>query len=228
MGAGPDIVCVDDRSDAPAASGAKRLKPGFRTEDLVTCAPEVIAVSRSQSEIITRLARLPCVFVDTDSASMHDCYASIRALATVVDRETQAEASVLEMQRSFNDLKKRAALLPRKPKVLIEVAADPPLLGGGWLSDMIRFAGGMPHRQASTVSFALSAKEAAAFDPDMIVLAWQGADKALLAGRSDWSSLRAVLNGGVRILDHRLARGACVTAPEAANRIYGWLFEMLH
>lgn len=127
---------------------------------------------------------------------------------------------------------------------------DLPYASGNWVPEVARIAGGqqMPfspeaerrdapkvrlHEQALTrLSWPVTLEEVSHWNPALIVISWCGAGKIapkeLLLNRPGWDRLKAVQQGHVRVIDDSLLNRPGPRIVEGAQRLYGWMFEMLH
>ncbi len=225
--------------------------------DIRSFQPEVVFLGTSiQTKLaeVLRAANFPVIH--DDPRSMDDIYAWIRSIGTIVDRGKEADALVLQMQRGFNDVKKKAKMMQTRCHLYIEewpaVAHtsgamagrhQPPFASGNWVPEIVRIAGGEqipfagPKDAGRDVPLArLSApvtlEDVEAWNPDLIVISWCGAgslaSKDLLLNRPGWDRLSAIQKGHVRVIDDSLLNRPGPRLVEGAQRLYGWMFEMLH
>ncbi len=249
LGLGKDIVCVDQFSNFPDQVKSLPHLHGHQeiiADELKKFAPEIVLTGTViQRQLAEELRLEKFGVVHQDPRSINDIYESIRQLGTILERPMEAEDLVLKMQQGFNDVKKRAAIMingiVKRPRVYIEEWHLPPMVSGNWVPEVIRIAGGesfpvgAQHAtplQSPVLSREVSLDEVKAFDPDLIIISWCGAgslaEKKILMEREGWSGLRAVSNGHVRVIDDSLLNRPGPRLVEGAQRIYGWLFEMVH
>lgn len=237
LGLSDRIVCTDRFSNFP--EGAKAIAhlsdhQKIAPTAVAACSPEVVFTSTVIQQRLSeelRAAGMSCIHFDP--RTVHGVYESIRQVGMLLGAERQAGELVLRMQQGFNDVRKKSALLPSRPRVYIEEWHDPPYASGNWVPEVARIAGGQQFPvTAGELSRQVSLEEVAAFDPDMIVISWCGAgalaDPALLTGRPGWNALRAVAAGQVRVIDDSLLNRPGPRLTEGAQRLYAWLFQMLH
>jgi iron complex transport system substrate-binding protein len=247
LGKGGEIVCVDQFSDHP--EGAKDLPhlmghTEVRAEDLRKHEPEIVLTGTAiQAKLATELRAAGFSVIHQDPRTIHQIYEAIRGLGAIFEAEREAEALVLKMQQGFNAVKKKAALLPasrslgevgpKRPRLYIEEWHDPPYASGNWVPEVARIAGGEQFPvPAGELSRVVTLSEVQAFDPDLIVISWCGAGslapKELLLKRPGWDQLRTVQQGHVRVIDDSLLNRPGPRLVEGAQRLYGWIFELLH
>ncbi len=242
----------DDAKKIPHVKGHQEVKP----DDLRTFAPEVVITGTVIQEKLSReLQAHDFAVIHQDPRSITAIYESIRQLGTILEKPVEAENLVLNMQQGFNGVRQKSRLLVQKPKIYIEEWHLPPMVSGNWVPEVIRIAGGesfpienvralhaTPLQQTSIhvgaeharplLSREVTLPEVQAFDPDLIVISWCGAgnlaDKKILLNREGWGSLRAVSGGHVRVIDDSLLNRPGPRLVEGAQRIYGWLFQLMH
>jgi len=249
---GNDIVCTDQFSNFPDDARAiphLRDMVNIDTSALRGFQPDIVVLGTSiQKRLAEKLKTEDFAVLFEDPRTLQEIYAWIRSLGAVFDCGRQAESVVLGMQQSINEVKKKAALLPRRIRVYIEEwpaiapsaslgatagTHDLPYASGNWVPEIARIAGCHPFPvNAGDLSSAVTLEQVAAFDPDMIVISWCGAgslaDKALLMERPEWGQLRAVQSGAVRVIDDSFLNRPGPRLVEGARHLYGWAFEMLH
>ena len=121
--------------------------------------------------------------------------------------------------------------LPRTVIAILETYQSPD--GTVRVPEVLRLAGAlsfpiMPGELSRAVSF----EDIQRFNPDLVVISWCGAgslgNPKLLTGRSGWGNLPAIQDGRVRVIDDSLLNRPGPRLLQGAQRIYGWLFEMMH
>lgn len=237
LGLEKDIVCVDQFSNFPDQAKALPHVKGHQEIDvdaLKKFAPEVVITGTViQKKLAEELQAHDLAVIHQDPRTIHAIYESIRQLGMILECSEKSENVVLTMQQEFNATKKKSALLPHKPRVYVEEWHLPPMASGNWVPEVIRIAGGQPFPiKDGELSHEVTLDQVMAFDPDLIVISWCGAgnlaDKDILLKREGWGMLRAVQSGRVRVIDDSLLNRPGPRLVEGAQRIYGWLFEMLH
>lgn len=237
LGKAGDIVCVDQFSNWP--SKAKAL-PHVRDHQKVDPAvlepfsPELILTGTVvQEKLADALKARGLGVIHQDPRMLDHVLLAIRQLGLIAEAADEAERVVLEMQQTLNAVRKKAALLPRRPRVYVEEWDLPPMASGNWVPELVRIAGGEPFPiKSGHLSREVTLAEVEAFDPDLIVISWCGAgalaEKNLLLEREGWQDLRAINEGRVRVIDDSLLNRPGPRLAEGAQRLYGWVFELLH
>jgi iron complex transport system substrate-binding protein len=231
------IVCADQFSNFPEE--AKRVPhvrdhQKIRAEDLLVHNPELtLTATVIQERLAGELRKQGLGVVHQDPRTLRDIEESIRQIGILVGAEEQAAKLCTLMRDGLHDVKRKAALLGSKPRVYIEEWHAPPMASGNWVPEIVRIAGGRPFPIADgELSREVTLNEVRSFDPDLIVISWCGAgslaEKNLLLGRPHWHELRAVSTGNVRVIDDSLLNRPGPRLVEGAQRIFGWLFELMH
>ncbi|TSC58279.1 MAG: iron complex transport system substrate-binding protein [Candidatus Peregrinibacteria bacterium Greene0416_19] len=237
LGLGGRIVCTDQFSNHPDEAKAiphVRDHQNVKAETLIEYKPEIVLTGISiQQNLAVDLRQAGFTVVHQDPRTINAVYESIRQFGTIFDVEEKAHTLVLQMQQGLNAVKKKASLLGSKPRVYVEEWLEPPMISGNWVPEVVRIAGGEPFPiPPGELSRAVTLEEVARFNPDLIVISWCGAgslvDKKLLMGRPGWDALRAVQTGHVKVIDDSLLNRPGPRLVEGAQRLYGWMFEMLH
>jgi iron complex transport system substrate-binding protein len=249
------VVCVDQFSNFPEEAKAiphVRDMVKVDPEELRRFEPELVLLTTSiQARLAETLRGAGFSVVYDDPRTVEQIYAWIRSLGALLGREREAEAIVLSMQRGFNDVKRKAALLPRRPQVYIEEwpalpnrsgGHDSPYASGNWVPEITHIAGGVqlpfpPEAEGrdapeARLSWPVTFAEVQKWNPELIVISWCGAgalaSKEVLLKRLGWGSLPAVARGHVRVMDDSLLNRPGPRLVEGAQRLYGWVFEILH
>ncbi|WP_375463536.1 cobalamin-binding protein [uncultured Methylobacterium sp.] len=163
----------------------------------------VLAFSDLQAGIAADLARAGIAVHLFNQRDVAGCLAMIRTLGALVGVPQRADG----LARGYADELARVAAervgRPR-PKVYFEEWDAPMISGIGWVSELIRFAGGddvFPERarmQAATDRI-VSAEAVIAAAPDVILASWCGkkVNVARIRDRPGWSAIPAVRDGRI-------------------------------
>lgn len=231
------IVCTDQFSNYPeAAKNIPHVKDHTKVNPQELYEYEVDLVFTStviQEKLAEQLKAQSFSVVHFDPRTLHGVYEMIRNIGMLLQCEEAAKELVLSMQQGFNDVKKKAALLPKKLKVYIEEWHNPPFASGNWVPEVARFAGVEQYPvPAGQLSPEVTLEQVQAWNPDFVVMSWCGAgalpDKEVLTEREGWSVLPAIQADAVRVIDDSLLNRPGPRLVEGARRLYGWAFEMLH
>jgi iron complex transport system substrate-binding protein len=216
IGAGEQVVAVDDQSDFPAEAPVTDLS-GFdpNVEAIAEYQPDlVLASGDGPSELTDSLDRLGVpVIVQSAAADVDDAYQQIEDIGAATGHGDEAAALVADMQ---DRIAKVVADLPDGPQLSVFHELGPDLytassdtfigqiyaeLGLANVADEAAEQAGTPYPQVS-VEYLLSA------DPDLVILADNqccGVTTDQAAERPGWDALTAVQNGTVVVIDEDIA-----------------------
>jgi iron complex transport system substrate-binding protein len=171
---------------------------------------EVCAVSLRDVErsVAARLASKPQI-VSLTPNSLADVWEDVRRVARSLDIEAYGEDVVTGLRARMCGISERARSFSARPRVACIEWTEPLMTGGNWTPELVEMAGGVNlFGEAGKHSGYISWDEMAASDPDVMVVAPCGFDKARtrsemhwLTERPDWESLRAVRAGQVYLAD---------------------------
>ncbi|GGP14757.1 ABC transporter substrate-binding protein [Nonomuraea glycinis] len=214
IGAGPQVIAVDDRSNHPAEAPKTDLS-GFKpnVEAIIAHKPDLVVVSDDIDQIITELGKVNVpVLWEPAATKLDEAYDEIADLGAATGNQAKADEVVSGMKTS---LEKLAAEAPQAKNLTYYHELDQTpyaatsktfigqlygLFGVTNIADKAPdAAGGYPK---------LSAEFVAQADPDLIFLADVKCcqqNKAALAKRPGWQSLSAIKNDQVVELDDDIA-----------------------
>jgi cobalamin transport system substrate-binding protein len=207
IGAGRQVVAVDDQSNYPANAPKTKLS-GYtpNAEAIASYKPDLVVVSSSPNGLLAALAKLHIrTVLQPPAGNLDDAYAQLRRLGAVTGHASGAAAVVKSLRRRVAQV---VASVPADAKRLTfyeELSPDYysatsktftgqvlTLLGLKDIADAADKTGsGYPK---------LSAEYIVASNPDLIVLADTkccGQTAAKVKARPGWGSISAVTNGGV-------------------------------
>jgi iron complex transport system substrate-binding protein len=117
-------------------------------ERILAIKPDLVIVYATQRELIARLDRAGIAYFNYEHKALADILTTIRAIGTRIGAAARADSVASEMERSLDDIRRRAAPLPH-PATLLVFERDPAALrnvfasgGYGFLHDMLEIAGG--------------------------------------------------------------------------------------
>jgi iron complex transport system substrate-binding protein len=217
IGAGPQVVAVDDQSDFPK-SAPKTALSGFtpNVEAIAAYRPDLVVIAYDPKGLSDALGRLGIIVLHQDGAkSFKGAYQQIRQLGKVTGRDANAQKLVGGMKRKIGAIVADAKKGEQGLSVYHEL--DPTLfsatsktfigqvytaLGLENIADAADSAGfGYPQ---------LSAEYVVSASPDLIVLADTvccGQKASTVAARPGWDRISAVRTGSiVRIHDSIASR----------------------
>jgi iron complex transport system substrate-binding protein len=215
IGAGKQVVAVDDQSDYPKQAPRTTLS-GFtpNVEAIAGYKPDLVIVAYDPSGLAASLRRLDIrVLVQDAAKTLDEAYAQIRQLGSVTGHARQAAAVVTRMKTRIGELVAAGTRRARGLKVYHELEPDLfsatsktfigriyTLFGLRNIADAADAAGnGYPK---------LSPEYVVSQSPDIVVLAdirCCGQSLKTVAGRPGWSSVAAVRTGTVVRIDDSIA-----------------------
>ncbi|MFC0507534.1 ABC transporter substrate-binding protein [Micromonospora costi] len=217
IGAGPQVVAVDDNSNYPAEAPKSDLS-GFQpnAEAIAAKNPDLVVISDDRNKIVDQLGKLKIpVYLTPAATTLDDSYRQITDLGTLTGHATEA-ADVTKRMR--DDIDKLVKDLPQRPEKLtyyhelgpeLYSATSKTFIGSLYaLAGLENIAdpadadgknGGYPQLSQEVIVKA---------DPDFVFLAdtkccQQSADT--VKARSGWSGITAVKNNQVVALDDDIA-----------------------
>lgn len=130
-------------------------------------------------------------------------------MARATGTEAVAEPFIARFQARIDAVVEKAAGASSRPRVLHLEWVDPLMCGGHWVPEMVELAGGVNcFGDKETGSFRLEWPDIVASQPEVIILMPCGfgvkralQDLPLLAEKESWSSLPAVRNNRVYVID---------------------------
>ncbi|MEU0568629.1 ABC transporter substrate-binding protein [Nonomuraea sp. NPDC005983] len=214
IGAGPQVVAVDDQSNYPPEAPKTNLS-GFKpnVEAIVAQKPDLVIVSNDIDKVVAELGKLKVpVLLEPAATKLDEAYDEITDLGAATGNQAKAGEVVATMKSS---LEKLAAAAPKGKKLTYYHELDQTpyaatsstfigqiygLFGLTNIADKAPDpAGGYPK---------LSAEFVAQADPDLIFLADTKCcqqSKETLAKRPGWKDLSAIKNDQVVQLDDDIA-----------------------
>ena len=213
IGAGKQVVAVDDQSDYPKRVPKTTLS-GYtpNVEAIAAYRPDLVVLSGDANDVVEGLHKLGIrVLLQPAAKKLADAYAEIRQLGAVTGHGRGAAALVKRMQRTISRIVK--SVPKRHLSVYHELEPDLysatshtfigtiyKLFGLRNIADAADSTGsGYPQ---------LSAEYIVSANPDLIVLADTrccGASAATVAKRPGWSGIAAVRTGSVVAVDDSIA-----------------------
>ncbi|MBG0816158.1 ABC transporter substrate-binding protein [Planomonospora sp. ID82291] len=214
VGAGPQVVAVDDQSTHPAEAPKTDLS-GFKpnAEAIVAQKPDLVVLATDTDGIVAKLGKVGVpVLLEPAAATLDEAYDQITDLGAATGNAAGAEKVVAGMKKRIDEV---VAAAPKDKKLTYyhELDTTPysvtsttfvgqvyALFGLTNIADKAPdLAGGYPK---------LSAEFVAQADPDLIFLADTkccGQSAATLAKRPGWAGLSAVTGDRVVALDDDVA-----------------------
>jgi iron complex transport system substrate-binding protein len=212
IGAGSQVVAVDDRSDYPKQAPRTSLS-GFtpNVEAIASYKPDLVVAASDPKDLVSALRALgiPVILQDAPS-TIAGAYRQIRQLGTVTGRTARATSLVTRMKSRIDRIVGK-----RKPAAVGETVyheLDPTFFSASsktfvgrvyalfGLTNIADAAGGQYPQ--------LSAEYIVASSPDLVVLADSvccGQTPTTVGGRPGWSGIAAVRTGSILRIDDSIA-----------------------
>jgi iron complex transport system substrate-binding protein len=218
LGQGRQIVAVDNLSEAPPTGPEiPRLDTGeIDFESMKKLKPEIFFTGAGQDTLAKKLKAAGFAVVHLEPRSVNELYRCIRETGLLLQCQKNAEELIIRMQRDFNEVRRKAALIARKPAVFCGVYSD-----GGWsvpvlVPEMIRLAGGK-----------LSGIDQ---DPETVVCLVKGqvSPSVYLNNNEFLKTLRAARENHFFTIEQGLLDAASPRLVEGARRLFGFVFQVLH
>jgi len=208
LGEGERVVGVSGYTVRPPEAREKPKVSSFlhaRYEKIAALEPDlVLAFSDLQADITTELVKRGHTVFTFNQRSVAGILQMIRVLAGIVGVAEKGLALAATLERGLEDIKQRAASLPRRPTVFFEEWYDPLISGIRWTEELVRVAGGEPifpelEHAALAKDRIVSSEQVIARAPEVIVGSWCGKPvrKERIAGRPGWQDVPAVKNGHI-------------------------------
>jgi iron complex transport system substrate-binding protein len=213
LGAGKQVIAVDDQSDYPKQAPRTKLS-GFtpNAEAIIGYHPDLVVISYDPNGLAKALATAHIrVVVQQPANTFATAYAQIRGIGQLTGHVAEASRLVGSMQRRIARLVKGAP--KRALAVYHEISPDfysatsKSIIGAVYklfgLRNIADAAGG-----SSLGGVQLSSEAIVAANPDLIVLTdirCCGQTKATVASRPGWHGVTAVRRGTIALIDDSLA-----------------------
>jgi iron complex transport system substrate-binding protein len=207
IGAGPQVIAVDDQSNYPKSAPRTKLS-GYtpNVEAIAAYRPDLVVVSNDTSGLLKALAKLRIpVLLEPAAANLAGAYAQIRQLGAATGRRAAADRLVAKLASRVQAM---VAALPR-PAARLSVYHE---LGPDYFSVTSRTFIGQIYNLLGLRNIAdkadksgsgypkLSGEYILSADPDLVVLSDTiccGQNAAKVKARPGWSRIAAAKSGGI-------------------------------
>ena len=208
LGEGDRIVGISGYTVRPPEARSKPKVSAFinaRFEKIEALKPDlVLAFSDLQADISAELIRRGYPVVTFNQRTVAEILRTIRMIGGLVGAGAKAESLATQLEAGLDDIRRRAAALPQRPRVFFEEWPDPLISGICWVDELIEIAGGEPIfpelRQGRLGKERIVLpEEVVARDPEVIVASWcgKGVKKSTIVQRPGWDRVTAVSTGQV-------------------------------
>jgi iron complex transport system substrate-binding protein len=206
IGAGPQVVAVDNQSNYPANAPMTKLS-GYRpnAEAVAAYQPDLVVTSSSANNLIPSLEKLHIpVLLEPAANSIGDAYVQMRQLGFATGHDAEARKVVLQMKTKIDAA---VAATPKAKSVSVYHELSPDFysatsktfIGRVYALFGIRNIADAADKTGSGYP-QLSAEYVIASNPSLVVLADTkccGQTAASVKSRPGWSSIRAVQQGNI-------------------------------
>jgi iron complex transport system substrate-binding protein len=215
IGAGKQVIAVDDQSDFPATAPRTSLS-GFtpNVEAIAGYKPDLVVVAYDPNGLVGTLRGLGIRVVVQDAAkTLDEAYAQIRRLGSLTGRGKQAVAVVARMQKRIGELLATSTRRARGLTVYHELEPDLYSATSKTFIGQIYSKFGLRNiadaaDTGGTGYPKLSPEYVVSQSPDIVVLAdirCCGQSPKTVAGRPGWSRVSAVKTGTIVRIDDSIA-----------------------
>src|SRR5215475_2229028 len=192
---------------------ARREKPrvsaflSAHTERILALRPDlVLGFSDLQADIAAALVRAGLEVHVFNHRTVADILRMIRTLGGMIGCADKAQALTHELEAGLEQVRARAAALPRRPRVYFEEWDEPLISGIRWVSELTGLAGGedcfaeLSREALGRNRIIRDPLEVVRRAPDIILGSWCGKkfQPGEVAARPGWSEVPAVRDGFVR------------------------------
>lgn len=215
IGAGEQVIAVDDQSTHPAEAPRTDLS-GFQpnVEAIAGFRPDLVVAAFDPGGLVRGLGKLDVpVLLQPAAVDLDEAYRQIEALGTATGHAKEAAALAESMRSGIDELAESMPAETRGLSVYHEVSPDHFSVTSktfiGSVYELLGFRNVADEAGGAAPDFPqLSAEYILSADPDLIVLAdttccGQTAEK--VADRPGWDTLRAVEEGNVILVDDDIA-----------------------
>jgi iron complex transport system substrate-binding protein len=215
IGAGPQVIAVDDRSDHPKAAPRTKLS-GFtpNVEAIAAYRPDLVVIAYDPKGLSIALRKLGITVVHHDGArSFAGAYTQIRQLGLVTGHASEARRLVARMRARIARVVE--ASRPTGARLSVYHELDPDLFSATSKTFVGKVYAALGMRNIADAADAtgtgypqLSAEYVVATSPDVIVLAdgvCCGQRPATVAARPGWDRISAVRTGSIVRIDDSIA-----------------------
>lgn len=170
---------------------------------------DVCAVSYRDVSDAVRILEGDCRVVSLEPTTLEEIVQTIETVGSLTGRRARASELSASLRRRIKDVEARTQAAADRPRVLALEWLDPPFVGGHWVPEMIRRAGGVdPFGAQGRPSFQIEWDRILRNPPDVIVLMPCGFDLERTVRRSSdlkapakWRNMSAVQTNRIFAVD---------------------------
>lgn len=164
----------------------------------------VLGFSNLQADIAAQLIRAGVEVHVFNQRTVAGIFDMISTLGAMVGAYAKSDELIARLRAELARIERESTRFPRRPRVYFEEWGDPLISGIGWVSELIRIAGGEDcflelAREQSAKQRVVAPAEVIRRAPDVIVGSWCGRrfPPAQVCARSGWNAIPAVRYGHV-------------------------------
>jgi iron complex transport system substrate-binding protein len=205
------IVGISGFTVRPAR--ARREKPrvsaftSAKIDRIVELRPDlVLGFSDLQADIAAELVRAGIEVHVFNHRSVEEILRTVRVIGGMIGCEAKATKLADRLAAGLDEIRARAAAIPRRPRVYFEEWDEPQISGIRWVSELVGIAGGedcFPELAAESLGrnrIIADPLEVPRRAPDIILGSWCGKKfrPESVSARPGWQDVPAIRNGFVR------------------------------
>ena len=208
LGAGDRVVGISGYTVRPLEARQKPKVSAFISADfdkILKLEPDlVLTFSDLQADISAELQKRGVWVVSFNQRSLEEIYRAIAMTGALVGLAAEGEKLAAELEGHVEEVRRKGAALPRRPRVFFEEWMDPLISGIRWVSELIAVAGGedifpeLAQSQAAKGRIVMP-DEVVRRSPDVIIASWCGrkARPEVIRARPGWENVPAVMGGHI-------------------------------
>jgi iron complex transport system substrate-binding protein len=204
IGAGDLVVGVSGFTVRPKEARRKPKVSSFldaNFDRILELKPDlVLGFSDLQADLARELALRGVPVYLFNQRSVAQILQVVRILGALVGRSDRGESLANELEANLERHARRAAALPRRPRVFFEEWNDPLISGIRWCSELVEIAGGEDvcaesRTQQAAKGRVYEPEEIARRNPEVVIASWCGrkATREKIRARPGWSTVQAVV-----------------------------------
>jgi iron complex transport system substrate-binding protein len=205
LGEGDRVVGISGYTVRPPEARAKPKVSAFinaRFEKIEALRPDLIlAFSDLQADISAELIRRGYPVVTFNQRTIAEILQTIRIIGGLVGAGDKGHALAERLASGLDDIRARAAALPRRPRVFFEEWDSPLISGISWVDELVEIAGGAPifpelRGGRLAKDRIVQPDEVARRDPEVIIASWcgKGMKKRTIVERPGWAAVSAIVH----------------------------------
>ncbi len=208
LGEGDRVVGVSGYTVRPPEARQKPKVSAYinaRFDKIVALEPDLIlAFSDLQADIARELIRRGFPVFTFNQRSVAEILQMIRTVGALVGRGDAGEALAARLEGGLDEMRKRAAAWPHRPRVFFEEWDSPLISGICWVEELVEIAGGtccFPELRSARLgrNRIVDPQLVVERNPEVIIASWCGkaVKERTIRERPEWGRIDAVRNGHI-------------------------------